>query len=113
MHPWRRGIMSAADRKNRSARKAYAERPEQQQARTRRYRGLPEPTRSAPLVCECCGLPPPDGTQMCLDHDHVTGAFRGWLCMKCNVALGLLGDTIEGLQRGICYLTRASVEYAS
>src|SRR6516225_6426567 len=22
------------------------------------------------------------------DHDHDTGAFRGWLCVRCNLALG-------------------------
>ena len=39
-----------------------------------------------------------------IDHDHKTGEFRGWLCRNCNTGLGSLGDTIEGLERGIKYL---------
>lgn len=44
---------------------------------------------------------------MALDHDHVTGKFRGWICARCNVGLGLLGDNIEGLQAAIAYLNDA------
>lgn len=41
-----------------------------------------------------------------MDHDHKTGAFRGWLCNECNVALGHLGggtlkDTAEGVSKAI------------
>lgn len=28
-----------------------------------------------------------------LDHCHATGRFRGWLCSRCNHALGLLEDS--------------------
>lgn len=40
------------------------------------------------------------------DHDHQTGEFRGWLCMKCNTALGLVGDDITILNKMINYLKR-------
>jgi transcription initiation factor IIE alpha subunit len=39
-----------------------------------------------------------------LDHDWKSGKFRGWLCNACNVALGLLKDDIEILNRAIAYL---------
>jgi hypothetical protein len=39
-----------------------------------------------------------------LDHDHATGRFRGWLCIQCNMGIGQLGDTVEGLQEAITYL---------
>ena len=45
-----------------------------------------------------------DNSSWCLDHDHKTGKFRGWLCNKCNSALGLLGDNINYIQRALKYL---------
>ena len=51
--------------------------------------------------CECCGRTPPS---LSLDHDHNTGAFRGWLCKECNVGLGFLGDDEAGLERALMYL---------
>ena len=39
-----------------------------------------------------------------VDHDHETGRFRGILCHRCNVSLGALGDSVEGLNKAICYL---------
>ena len=40
----------------------------------------------------------------CLDHNHKTGEFRGWLCKKCNSALGWFEDDINYLKRAIKYL---------
>jgi hypothetical protein len=84
----------------------YKLRPEQRRTYTRRYNGLPEPTRPCPETCEGCGrLPGRRGLH--LDHDHETGAFRGWLCGKCNPALGLLGDNKEGVLKILAYLDRS------
>lgn len=69
----------------------------------RKKRGLPEPTRPCPLVCECCGKPPGKAA-LALDHDHTTGKFRGWLCHGCNLGIGRLGDSAEGVQRALTYL---------
>jgi hypothetical protein len=27
-----------------------------------------------------------------LDHDHMTGAFRGWVCNACNNGSGLIDN---------------------
>lgn len=67
------------------------------------------PPIDVPNACECCGKP--FGEQMKdaprLDHCHLTRTFRGWLCNGCNIALGLVGDTPEGVERLLRYITRA------
>jgi hypothetical protein len=40
----------------------------------------------------------PGSKGICLDHDHSTGEFRGWLCSNCNAALGLMADSPERLR---------------
>lgn len=46
-------------------------------------------------------------TMAYLDHCHKTGKIRGFLCPQCNTAIGLLGDTIEGLTKAIEYLAKS------
>jgi hypothetical protein len=74
----------------------------------RAVNGLPEPTRPAPVVCECCGRAPYN-SNLVLDHDHQTGAFRGWLCNQCNLGLGQIGDTLDSVERLRAYLLRAEL----
>lgn len=38
--------------------------------------------------CEICN----SKDDLCWDHDHLTGLFRGTLCNNCNIAIGLLQD---------------------
>lgn len=49
---------------------------------------------------------------LAVDHDHNADwmLVRGLLCQSCNLALGLLEDNIEALQRAIAYLTRDRIE---
>lgn len=68
----------------------------------RKLRGLPDATRPKPELCECCQT----RTATHLDHDHKTGAFRGWLCGNCNRGLGQLGDDVDSVMRAMSYLTR-------
>lgn len=72
----------------------------------RRLRGLPEASRPCPAECEGCGG---NGGKkgLHLDHDHEDGSFRGWLCVKCNMGIGLLGDSVEQLEMRLAYLKRA------
>ena len=42
----------------------------------------------------------------CADHDHKSGTFRGWLCHKCNTALGLLNDNVLALNNAEKYLKK-------
>ena len=41
-----------------------------------------------------------------LDHCHDTESFRGWLCHKCNRALGGFDDDVEILNRAKVYLEK-------
>ncbi len=73
----------------------------------RKKAGLPLPTRPVPDHCENCKRYVPDGKGMHLDHCHLTGKFRGWLCNRCNRGLGYFDDCVGGLQQAIEYLKRA------
>ena len=55
-------------------------------------------------VCDCCGRKP---IKWCLDHDHTTNLFRGWVCEPCNTGIGILGDNIEGIQKALDYLKKS------
>lgn len=59
----------------------------------------PAPPMGTP--CHNCGR---TDRRLLFDHDHETLRHRGWLCDNCNRALGMLGDTIEALERMIRYL---------
>lgn len=39
-----------------------------------------------------------------IDHDHVTGEFRGLLCRECNLLLGYAVDDVERLLSAVVYL---------
>ena len=43
-----------------------------------------------------------------MDHDHVTGKFRGILCHPCNTSLGLLSDRADVLRKAADYLENFS-----
>lgn len=70
----------------------------------RKAMGIPDATRPQPERCELCNRIPKTWH---LDHCHMTGKFRGWLCNRCNLSLRHLGDCIEGLELAIAYLRRS------
>lgn len=55
-----------------------------------------------PPSCECCG----NADTLLIDHCHGSYEFRGWICNRCNVGIGHLGDTIEGLEKALTYMKR-------
>lgn len=75
-------------------------------ANARRFANLPQPTREDPGFCECCGRLTEE--VLCLDHSHITGDFRGWLCKACNRGIGSLGDDTAGVEKALAYLRRVS-----
>jgi hypothetical protein len=42
--------------------------------------------------------------EICWDHDHKTGLFRGLLCRRCNRMLGQMEDNPEWLRNAADYL---------
>jgi hypothetical protein len=38
-------------------------------------------------LCDICNKPIA-GINICYEHDHTTGKFRGWTCRGCNAKLG-------------------------
>jgi hypothetical protein len=71
-----------------------------------------------PKLCELCGLPQTtrNGTSrrvhdFYLDHDHKTGRLRGWLCNRCNIAIGCFrsDDGVTLLQAAIRYVETNTV----
>ena len=55
-----------------------------------------------PDVCDCCKNPVENWV---MDHNHDTEKFRGWLCRNCNMAIGKLGDNLEGVMKAVNYLS--------
>jgi len=67
------------------------------------YRRAELAGRPKPEVCEICSRRP-DSRGLQWDHDHKTGKFRGWICAKCNTALGLVDDDYGTLAFMVDYL---------
>jgi len=43
---------------------------------------------------------------LAVDHCHESGEIRGLLCGKCNMGIGLLGDTLQDLINAVRYLEK-------
>ncbi len=56
--------------------------------------------RKKPNQCELCSML----GEIFFDHSHQTGKFRGWICRRCNFALGQVKDDIQLLKLMINYL---------
>lgn len=41
-----------------------------------------------------------------VDHCHVTGAIRGLLCSKCNIAIGLFTENVFVMKNAINYIKK-------
>ena len=59
-----------------------------------------------PEYCQVCGRHESESAKGTLhvDHDHMTGKVRGFLCSQCNCALGLVNDSPEILEKLVRYL---------
>lgn len=105
--PWNKGIkMSEDQKKNMKGFPKGSMHPRWRDGLPlQRYKelvaGRPRPDR-----CEVCDRE----DIICWDHDHETKRFRGWLCKKCNTALGLTADNPEILRGLAKYLDDSKKE---
>ena len=54
--------------------------------------------------CKICEQIETEYGKLCVDHCHKTQKIRGLLCKKCNSGIGLLGDSINILEKATKYL---------
>lgn len=62
-------------------------------------------------VCAICGGINKNGRKLAVDHNHVTNAVRGLLCIKCNMGIGCLQDDPSILQASIEYLGQYTEDF--
>lgn len=65
-----------------------------------------EPLYDTITCCQLCDrkFEAEGANRKVVDHDHATGRIRGFICIRCNSALGALGDTLESLKKAVAYL---------
>lgn len=66
---------------------------------------LQQAGRSKPDICDICGA---DDRKIVFDHCHEKLHFRGWICVQCNIALGMVNDDAKILLKMAAYLKRTS-----
>lgn len=91
---WRANPVAVRQRSRRAAakRKGYAPPPNEHAC----------PSRPSDGQCECCKRI--SANPLCLDHDHATGEFRGWLCRSCNTAIGAFKEDVSTMRLGVAYM---------
>ena len=55
--------------------------------------------------CEICGCELNKKNKH-FDHNHLTGTYRGALCMKCNLGIGYFDDNEKKLKNAIKYIKK-------
>ncbi len=57
-------------------------------------------------LCDICGKSSTNGRSLSSDHNHKTGKCRGFLCTRCNMALGYFQDDIARIRKAADYLEK-------
>ena len=61
---------------------------------------------NVPFECPICGKRTIAGvtSKVVLDHNHLTGEPRAWICDSCNTGIGRFKDDVSLVQRAIKFL---------
>lgn len=59
--------------------------------------------------CAICRHRVGKGRERHIDHDHATGKVRGVLCLRCNSALALVGESPTVLEAMAAYIEKHRV----
>ena len=81
------------------------EKPKKQLALLKKYTPKPDSDHVCPLClrgADVLGYTSP----FVLEHNHITGEFRGWVCHDCNTAMSRVRDDPDTLRRMAEYLEK-------
>lgn len=68
----------------------------------------PRPLIGEMFTCPVCekSFKREHNNDVVLDHNHIDGTIRGWLCSSCNTSIGKFGEDINILQRAIDWIKK-------
>lgn len=84
---------------------------------TNRLRKQFPPPDSTKYSCPLCNITAEElvengyKVKWCLDHNHATGEFRGYICNMCNTGISNLKENANVLQRAAEYVGRGAVDH--
>ncbi len=69
----------------------------------------PRPAIGESFVCPVCNKEKTRNfkADIVLDHSHIDGSIRGWICGSCNTSIGKFGEDIDTLQRAILWIKKS------
>jgi len=77
--------------------------PIQTRARTEYEKMKPMPPIGKNFSCPICQktIMRQFKNDVVLDHSHLSGNIRGWICRQCNSSIGMLGEDVSVMERAI------------
>jgi hypothetical protein len=58
-------------------------------------------------ICKICGTLFECNSKINLDHSHVNGLIRGYLCTTCNLAVAFCNENIDLIEKAKVYLSKS------
>lgn len=97
-----------AENQRQNCKEWIASNPDKYSEGQKKYRQ--ENPKLAVAVVGTCSVCLSQDVRLDHDHDHETNEWRGWICRKCNLMLGLAHDNLETLTRAVDYLKNPPIK---